>query len=83
MSGQVGKPQGAAGECQRGSTERVSAGRSETENERKNERRQKHHERFKVKLVLGDYKNIKITTPNDFYMFRAMVDARENSQIFG
>lgn len=26
---------------------------------------------------------IKITTPNDFFMFRAIVDARENSQIFG
>lgn len=27
--------------------------------------------------------NIKITTPSDFYIFRAIVDARENSQIFG
>ena len=27
--------------------------------------------------------NIKITTPNDFYTFRALVDARENLQIFG
>ncbi|WP_305299586.1 2-C-methyl-D-erythritol 4-phosphate cytidylyltransferase [Parvibacter caecicola] len=27
--------------------------------------------------------NIKITTPSDFYVFRAFVDARENSQIFG
>ena len=27
--------------------------------------------------------NIKITTPSDFYMFRAKVDARENSRIFG
>ena len=27
--------------------------------------------------------NIKITTPSDFYIFRAFLDARENSQIFG
>lgn len=33
--------------------------------------------------VEGPPENIKITTPNDFYTFRALVDARENSQIFG
>lgn len=33
--------------------------------------------------VEGTTENIKITTPNDFYMFRALVDARENSQVFG
>ena len=33
--------------------------------------------------VEGMPENIKITTPNDFYTFRALVDARENSQIFG
>ena len=33
--------------------------------------------------VEGKPENIKITTPNDFYMFRALVDARENLQIFG
>lgn len=27
--------------------------------------------------------NIKITTPTDFYTFRALIDARENFQIFG
>lgn len=27
--------------------------------------------------------NIKITTPSDFYIFRAIIDAQENSQIFG
>ena len=27
--------------------------------------------------------NIKITTPSDFYIFRAFVDAREGSEIFG
>ena len=33
--------------------------------------------------VEGPPENIKITTPNDFYTFRALVDARENLQIFG
>lgn len=33
--------------------------------------------------VEGPSENIKITTPGDFYIFRAIVDARENSQIFG
>lgn len=33
--------------------------------------------------VVGTPENIKITTPGDFYIFRAIVDARENSQIFG
>jgi 2-C-methyl-D-erythritol 4-phosphate cytidylyltransferase len=33
--------------------------------------------------VLCDYDNIKITTPSDFYVFRALYEARENSQIFG
>lgn len=33
--------------------------------------------------VEGPAENIKITTPGDFYIFRAIVDAKENSQIFG
>lgn len=33
--------------------------------------------------VEGKPENIKITTPMDFYVFRAIEDARENSQIFG
>lgn len=33
--------------------------------------------------VEGSPENIKITTPCDFYLFRAIVDARESSQIFG
>ena len=33
--------------------------------------------------VVGDPENIKITTPSDFYIFRAIIDARENSQILG
>ena len=33
--------------------------------------------------VIGPMENIKITTPTDFYIFRAIVEVRENSQIFG
>lgn len=36
-----------------------------------------------VSLVEGTYENIKITTPDDFYMFKALMDARENEQIYG
>lgn len=38
------------------------------------------HELFTVE---GSSDNIKITTPTDFYTFRALMDIRENSQIFG
>lgn len=31
--------------------------------------------------VTGVFENIKITTPSDFYIFRAIMDARENSQL--
>ena len=31
----------------------------------------------------GSAENIKITTPNDFYTFRALMEIRENLQIFG
>ena len=34
-------------------------------------------------MVEGPTENIKITTPMDFYLFRAIFEARENSQIFG
>jgi 2-C-methyl-D-erythritol 4-phosphate cytidylyltransferase len=33
--------------------------------------------------VMGSTDNIKVTTPTDFYIFRAILDAQENSQIFG
>jgi 2-C-methyl-D-erythritol 4-phosphate cytidylyltransferase len=33
--------------------------------------------------VQGSTDNIKITTPSDFYIFRALFEVRENSQIFG
>lgn len=33
--------------------------------------------------VTGPMENIKITTPTDFYLFRALLDAQENMQIVG
>lgn len=38
---------------------------------------------YDVFTVEGSVENIKITTPTDFYTFRALMDIRENSQIFG
>lgn len=34
-------------------------------------------------MVDGPYENIKITTPDDFYAMRAILDAKENLQIYG
>lgn len=34
-------------------------------------------------LVNGPQENIKITTPDDFYTVRALLDAKENAQIYG
>lgn len=34
-------------------------------------------------MIDGPYENIKITTPDDFYMMRAILDAKENTQIYG
>ncbi len=36
-----------------------------------------------IHTVQGKPENIKITTPADFYIFRALLDAKENTQIFG
>ena len=33
-------------------------------------------------LVDGPYENIKITTPDDFYTMRAILEAKENAQIY-
>lgn len=33
--------------------------------------------------VMGGPENIKITTPSDFYIFRALYESNENAQIFG
>lgn len=37
----------------------------------------------KLYTVEGSIYNIKITTPSDYYVFRALFEAEENSQIFG
>ena len=37
---------------------------------------------YDVYTVEGTSENIKITTPTDFYTFRALMDIRENTQIF-
>lgn len=42
-----------------------------------------HYYGHSLFTVEGSAENIKITTPSDFYLFRALLDARENSQIFG
>lgn len=41
------------------------------------------HYGHRIYTVEGTPENIKITTPSDFYIFRAIMDARENSQILG
>ena len=33
--------------------------------------------------VIGNVYNIKITSPSDYYIFKAIYDAQENLQIFG
>jgi 2-C-methyl-D-erythritol 4-phosphate cytidylyltransferase len=37
----------------------------------------------KLHMIDGPYENIKITTPDDFYMMRAILEAKENNQIYG
>lgn len=36
-----------------------------------------------VSIVIGKSENIKITTPDDYYIFKAILDMKENSNIFG
>nr|WP_130789394.1 IspD/TarI family cytidylyltransferase [Lachnoclostridium pacaense] len=38
---------------------------------------------YKLHMVDGPTENIKITTPDDFYMMRAILEAKENAQIYG
>lgn len=38
---------------------------------------------YELYTVKGNVDNIKITTPADFYTFKALYDVRENQQIFG
>lgn len=41
------------------------------------------HYGYKLSLVQGPMENIKITTPTDYFIFRAMEQVHENQQIFG
>ena len=41
------------------------------------------HYGLKVTVTECGTENIKITTPDDFYIFRALYDARENNQLSG
>lgn len=41
------------------------------------------HYGYKLHTVIGPSDNIKITTPTDFYVFGAYIEARKNSEIFG
>ena len=37
----------------------------------------------KLFTVEGPVENIKITTPMDYYTFKALVEAKENSMLYG
>ena len=41
------------------------------------------HYGHQMHTIIGPMENIKITTPTDFFIFRAMVQVHENQQIFG
>lgn len=41
------------------------------------------HYGHRMNTIIGPMENIKITTPTDFFVFRAMVEVHENQQIFG
>ena len=42
-----------------------------------------HHYGYSLATVTGPMENIKITTPTDYYVMRAMIEVRANQQIFG
>jgi len=42
-----------------------------------------HHYGYKLGKVIGPMENIKITTPTDYFVFKAMVEMHKNQQIFG
>lgn len=41
------------------------------------------HYGYEMNTIIGPMENIKITTPTDFFIFRAMLQVHENQQIFG
>ena len=42
-----------------------------------------HHYGYNLGFIQGPMENIKITTPSDYFVLRAMIEVRENQQIFG
>ena len=42
-----------------------------------------HYYGHRLGRVIGPIENIKITTPTDYFVFKAMVEVHENQQIFG
>lgn len=42
-----------------------------------------HYYGYKLYMIDGPYENIKITTPDDFYTMRAILQAKEDAQIYG
>ena len=42
-----------------------------------------HHYGRSFETVTGSLENIKITTPADFFMFRSIMEAREEGVLFG
>lgn len=42
-----------------------------------------NHYGHTMHTIIGPMENIKITTPTDYFIFRAMVEVHENQQIFG
>lgn len=42
-----------------------------------------NHYGYSIHTIIGPMENIKITTPTDYFVFRAMVEVHENQQIFG
>ena len=41
------------------------------------------HYGYQLGTIFGPMENIKITTPTDYFVFKAMVEVHENQQIFG
>ena len=42
-----------------------------------------NHYGYKLHTIMGTAENIKITTPADYFMFKAIIEAREESAVFG
>jgi 2-C-methyl-D-erythritol 4-phosphate cytidylyltransferase len=42
-----------------------------------------HQNGYPLFVVHGPEKNIKITTPIDYYIFKALLNAEEDAQVFG